>query len=312
MIVFEINGKNEFDLKNKKIGCFDYDNTLVKAKNGRTFPKDKDDWEWLRPNVPMIMNKYYSDGYSIYIFTTQTKLWKLEMIKESLGLLNIPIKVIVGYGKDSIKKPNSMLFWSNIECFNKKYSFYTGDAGGLYNDWSNDDLMFAKNIGIKFKRLDDIFPICILKNVDEKNYMKDEQEIVLLCGYMCSGKSTFAKNRFDRLKYEIISGDELKTLSKILKRCKEILSNGKSVVIDSTNGKKGNRARIIKLGKEYNIYIRCILFMMDISRAMELNKVRYIETNKKVPNIAFYKYRKDYIKPSLDDGYNEIIEIEGF
>ena len=34
-----------------KMASFDYDWTLVKPKNDRTFPKDIDDWEFLYSNT---------------------------------------------------------------------------------------------------------------------------------------------------------------------------------------------------------------------------------------------------------------------
>jgi predicted kinase len=71
-----------------------------------------------------------------------------------------------------------------------------------------------------------------------------------------------------------------------LSRSREVLCSGKSVVIDSTNGKRENRLCLIRGSS-----IRCILFTMDISRAMELNIKRNLET-KKVPKIAFISLEK--------------------
>lgn len=89
---------------------------------------------WLYDSVPETLISLYKDGYAIYIISNQTKEWKLEMIKESMNELNIPIKVIIGFG-NGIKKPDKELF--DIK-FNKKTSFYTGD-------WSDSDMVFAKN-----------------------------------------------------------------------------------------------------------------------------------------------------------------------
>lgn len=46
---------NKFRYRRKMMGL-DYDHTIVKPKNNKTFPKDVDDWTWLRPNVPEIVN----------------------------------------------------------------------------------------------------------------------------------------------------------------------------------------------------------------------------------------------------------------
>jgi len=75
-----------------KIVLFDYDWTLVKPKTGGTFPKDIDDWQWLRPNVPDIIKNYYYNGYGIYIVSNQSKEWKVTQIINVLSLLNIQLK----------------------------------------------------------------------------------------------------------------------------------------------------------------------------------------------------------------------------
>lgn len=306
--VFEINGP--IDNNNQKIICLDYDWTLCKPKNGKTFPSNKDDYVWLRPKVPEIIKNLSVDGYTIYVFTTQTKLWKLDMIKESLSTLDIPIKVIVGFGKGEnvIKKPNKSLFYDNVSVnFNKIESFFVGDAAGRPNDHSNDDRLFAENVGINFKIPEDIFPIELTKKIDTCNYEKMYQEIIILVAYPAAGKSTFATNKFSS--YKILSGDVLKTLPKMLKEGRKYLNEGHSIVFDATNPKKENRAKIIELANEYNIPVRCFVFNVDIETALEWNTKRMNETGKKVPKISFYVFRKNYIKPIKEDGFNEIVEI---
>ena len=164
-ICFDIGNKNnQFDQYAQKLACFDFDHTLVKPKdnhvnikgimlkNGRAFPVDAADWQWLRPSVPAIIDKLYSDGFSIIVITNQTKEWKLDMIKDALNELKIPIKVIVGFGSikkdpEAIVKPNALLFDSNIK-FDKEQSFFCGDAAGRSSDFSDSDFQFAKNIGM--------------------------------------------------------------------------------------------------------------------------------------------------------------------
>ena len=312
IIEFDINpiGDNSISetlSTDQRLACFDYDWTLIKPKNGRTFPKDKDYWMWLRPNVPDII-KTLSKSYNIVIFTNQTKLWKLDMIKESLGTLDIYIKVIIGFGKgDSIiRKPNPLLFFNTIKAASKR-SFYVGDAAGRSSDWSDSDLQFAKNINMRFKNPEEVFPIELTKTLDSINYHRECQEVIILVGYPSSGKSTWAKNKLVPAGYIIISGDVLKTLPKMLKEAKIHLNNKKSVVFDATNPKRENRAKIIELASQYNISTRCINFKITIEEAMEWNTLRLNETGKKVPKIAFYLFRKNYEPPTNDEC--EIIEI---
>ena len=49
-----------------KLAIFDYDGTIVKAKEGRPFPKDIDDWMYIRESVPNTIRKY-SKKYRIII-----------------------------------------------------------------------------------------------------------------------------------------------------------------------------------------------------------------------------------------------------
>ena len=71
-----------------KLAAFDYDWTLVKPKNDRTFPKDVDDWEFLYSNVTEFLKNYHDKGYMIVIFTNQTKEWKIDQIKKNLPITN--------------------------------------------------------------------------------------------------------------------------------------------------------------------------------------------------------------------------------
>lgn len=83
---------NKFRFRTK-IAAFDYDWTLVKPKSGGTFPKNIDDWKWLRSSVPSVLQKYYEKGFCIVVFTNQTKEWKITQIEDSLKTLNIPIYI---------------------------------------------------------------------------------------------------------------------------------------------------------------------------------------------------------------------------
>jgi len=132
--------------------------TLVKPKSNHTIPKNIEDWTWLRPNVPNILQSYYAKGYSIIIFTNQSKPWKIDQIKEVLGLLNIPVLIVIATDKEHYK-PNPHIFNENIrKVWDKKHSFYCGDALGRAADWSDNDKQFANNIGIQIKQPEEMFP----------------------------------------------------------------------------------------------------------------------------------------------------------
>ena len=303
IITFNVNyNLNNNNTEKPKIMGIDFDWTLVKPKESRTFPKDKDDWMWLRPNIPEIIREYFEKGYLLYIFTNHTKKWKLDMIYSAMTVLNLPVTVVVGFGKTEFVKPNPELFWHVLSDFDKTESFYVGDAAGGV-EWSDSDLKFAENVGITFKTPEEIFPITLVHPLqnDMQEYFKDSQEMVIMVGYQAVGKTTFAENKFVTHGYTRIDGDSLKTPAKMIKEAEKTLNLGKSVVIDATNGKKENRLLFITLAKKYNVPVRCFVFNTSIETAMEWNTKRFEETGKKIPKIAFYTYRKNYNPPTISE-----------
>ena len=108
-----------------KMASFDFDWTLVNPREGKTFPTNVDDWEWLYPSIPEKIKKYYEDDYMIVIFTNQTKKWKHEQIKNVIKLLNIPVFIVIATSRIT-HKPNpvsyNVLVAPNI--INKDVSFF--------------------------------------------------------------------------------------------------------------------------------------------------------------------------------------------
>jgi len=144
----------------KNIAAFDFDGTLVKVKNTRTahpFPKNKDDWVWFTTTVPDRLRQLHQDGFSIIVFTNQTKLFKLDMIREALTSLDIPLTAFISFRK-AADKPNPKMFHDNVPSdFDPQTSFYVGDAAGRPGDWSDMDRVFADAIGIRFQTPEDFF-----------------------------------------------------------------------------------------------------------------------------------------------------------
>lgn len=297
---------NKFRFR-KKIASFDYDWTLVKPKSNSTIPKNKEDWIWLRPNVPDVLRSYYDKGYSIMIFTNQSKSWKVDQIKEVLGLLNIPILCIIATSKEYYK-PNPHIFTETVQkAWDKKYSFYCGDALGRVADWSDSDKQFADNLGLQIKQPEEIFPFVKEHENEVVNvFNKDDQEMIIMIGFPGSGKSTFANQNFND-RYKIVSGDELKTIKKIINYTKQMLNEKYSVVIDATNPSKKKRAEYIQIANELKIPVRCIHITTSIEESMYRNNERARSGNG-VPKIVYNIYKKHFEEPTQDEGC-EIIKI---
>lgn len=60
---------------------------------------------------------------------------------------------------------------------------------------------------------------------------KAEKELVMFVGPPAAGKSTFFRKNLEPLGYERVNQDQLKTKEKCVKVARELLSQGKNVVI---------------------------------------------------------------------------------
>jgi len=283
----------------QKVAAFDYDGTLVVPNSNSPFPKDKDDWQWLRSSVPIILKDLRNRGYSIVVFTNQTKPFKLDMIKESLATLEIALTVFVSF-KKAADKPNPRMFHDNIAGFNERLSFYVGDAAGRQGDWSDMDKIFAKNIGIPFKTPEEFFDAKSTSLASPLAYHADHQELVVMIGFPGSGKTTFAKTHLVPHNYAYIEGDVLKTPSRIAAEAIIALNSGKSAVIDSTNPTNDTRELYTNVAKGLGVPIRFFHINTTMRNAMIRNKQR----EKPVPDVVFYMYRKRFEEPT---GENVVI-----
>mgnify|MGYP003706927107 CR=1 FL=1 len=289
----------------KKIAGFDYDHTIVKPKCNSTFSKSIDDWIFLRDNVKSKIQELYKKGYAIVIFTNQSQTFKTEQIKNVLYSLEIPFKAYIIFDKQ-IKKPNSICFNNHVnnKIIDRDFSFYAGDALGRENDWSDSDKIFANNCNLKYISPEEVFPFDDKQNIEIKEMC--EQELIIMVGYPGSGKSTLVKNLKDKFNsdYLVLSGDILKTETKMVSNLKKELDQGNSVIIDSTNPSKNKRSIFINIAKQKNIYVRVIHVTTSIEQSLSQNQNRDI----KIPKIAFYVYRKKFEKPGVDENIDLIID----
>ncbi len=290
----------------RPMAMFDFDGTLVKPKQGRPFPFHAQDWEYIRPSVPTTVRSY-ADTHTLVIVTDQSKPWKIDMIQAVLADLALPQPPTVVIGVKT-QKPSTAHFSTAFPEI-PAGSFYVGDAAGRPGDWSDRDKAFAQALGVPFHVPEEIFPMPTPVPTTPLTVSPvDHREVVILCGYPASGKSTIAREVFESAGYHVTSGDIHKTATKMKK---DALVNGiqvgKSVVFDSTAGSPDKRMEFIEFAKAHHLPARIVWVQTPIEVAMERNKERARTGGANVPAIAFYTFRKRFIHPSTAEGAEVVL-----
>ena len=290
-----------------KLACFDYDWTLVKPKENRKFPKNPTDWQWLLPSIPDKLRTLHEEGYLILVFTNQTKTWKLEHIQNALNEINIPITVYAAMNEQYHKPSNFMLRILPYD-IDETNSFFVGDAAGRHGDFSDSDKVFAQNCGLIFKTPEEFFirdiPTVVSTGVPVVE--NKDKELVIMCGFPGSGKSTFCQTYKDT--YGICHGDELKTVPKTVKKIKDFISEGKSVVIDATNSSIEKRATYVELAKDNGYSVKCVWLTADETISFDRNRKRGEAGGSLVPKIAYSVYKKHFQEPTEAEGF-ELLKV---
>lgn len=327
--------------RNVKIASFDLDDTLIIKNNKLTIEYVHEN---LKNNMQDLIKKNYH--ISIFSNQLNLKNEKLEKIKnifqnirDDLFDKNTSFSFFVSKLDDYNRKPNIGMWQKlteKIDSINMNKSFYCGDAAGrLYpsaikkkihktsktGDFSDSDIKFAINIGIDFITPDNFY----LGTINEKyvlqgydpdinsmeicNYNFDflERDVIILCGYPGSGKSSFYKNVLKQYNYDYYNPEITKSYSKKLNQS---LEKGKNIIIDSLGYDPKKREKIIKAAIDNNYSnITCILFKADRSYAEHMNNVRHLLTGeKKIPKIVYNVYDKYYVKPTKKEGFTRILQ----
>ncbi|XP_011635937.1 uncharacterized protein F21D5.5 isoform X1 [Pogonomyrmex barbatus] len=264
---------------------------------------------------------------------------KIERIVQKIG---IPIQVFIAVGMNIYRKP-TIGMWEFLEkeknggiAIDKAISLYVGDAAGRPKNWapakkkdhSSVDRLMALNLGIKFETPEEHFlkhktapyqlpkfnpkslpqtnDVC--KPADAELTLK-QQEVVLMVGSPGSGKSHFAKNYLKEYKY--VNRDTLGSWQKCIAAVQQYLIEGKSIVVDNTNPDPASRQRYIDIAKKRNILVRCFVMTTSIEHAKHNNKFRELTDPSHIPinEIIINSYVKNYVPPTLEEGFKEIVEI---
>ena len=144
----------------------------------------------------------------------------------------------------------------------------------------------------------------------------------LLVGIPGSGKSTYAKELSKKTNGHIISSDDIRTelfgsrhitkndkkVFKLMrKRIVDSLQNGIDVICDATNVTPGRRASFLGDICKINCKKVAIVVNRDVKTCITQNQLRSSECQ--APPVAIYTSAKRFVYPTLDEGFDEIMEV---
>jgi predicted kinase len=147
--------------------------------------------------------------------------------------------------------------------------------------------------------------------------------IIFLCGCPACGKSTWVKNNYKTLTdFKLISTDiwledKAKELNKqfteifndyigealnyFLESLKELTDKKNNIIIDQTNYTLSSRKKKLIYCEDY--YKIAVYFELDKQEAI----VRNCNRERSTPRYVLESYFEHYNRPSLDEGFNQII-----
>lgn len=305
--IYNINGAQ----MKAKIAAFDYDWTLVCPKEGKTFPKDVDDWTWMYPCIPDQLKRYNEEGYCVVIFTNQSKPWKVTQIQTVAQSLDIPVFIVVATDKADYK-PNPILYEALVDSSNvdKATSFFVGDALGRKGDFADSDKVFAENVGLKCYSPEEFFVVKQGQGQEHTHEvpalnLSGSKQVIIMVGYPGSGKSSVAKKICEDERFVLIQGDVHKTSAKMIKAAGEYVGEGKSVVFDATNSSCKKRYEYIGFARKHDYEVVCVHVSTSLDESYKRNKLR--DPENQVPKIAYSVYTKYFEPPTTVEGFEVIV-----
>jgi bifunctional polynucleotide phosphatase/kinase len=331
----------------KKILVIDLDWTIVKPKSRNIHPKDYKDWIWWDKTVIPTLRKY-SDHYVVIITNQAGDKYKDDIegtvstiFSEILNVVEFEaLDIYICFGNDIYRKPNTTVLENYVfKNVIPEKILCVGDAAGRVSDFSDSDRKLGSNI---LKLLRCVYDINIKvpfytpeefflgnsrieknewRGFDPVKFMKDrknqkpvdilgiENALIILVGPPASGKSTLAKRFHKELDAYVISKDKMKSNEKKFQKELEENISEKIIVLDATNSSAANRRIYINM---YGNRGKILCYYMNESRDLykHINIYRERIGGKRIPDVAINTYYSKLDEPNMDEGFNEIINVE--
>lgn len=313
---------NQPDNNVANYAMFDLDNTLI----------DKE-WRLKSDSIKTELKKLVDKQFRIVIITNQKGLKTEDSVQNFMKnfnsfvkTINIKISLFASLKDDRFRKPKTGVIdeYLNLD----KKSFYCGDAAGrektkdCKKDFADTDYKFAINLNIKFYTPESFFtketrdpsysyPIDFNQiEIGEYDiYKPTDNEVVIMCGFPGCGKSYYVGRYLVPHNYYLINQDTLKTKKKVFSEIEKALTEEKRIVIDNTNYDKDTRRSIIEMCKRYRFRTKLIHFTTDMNHSKHNSHFRSLISDcEAIPDVAYRVINKKFIKPSLSEGLDEIVE----
>ena len=134
--------------------------------------------------------------------------------------------------------------------------------------------------------------------------------VIIFCGLSASGKTSFFRNHLKKLNYFYISRDEMKTMDKCHKMCETQLKSKQNCVIDNTNVDLSGRKRWVEICHKYCAVPLLFHFDITVEQSLHNNKFRrVVGVNSPVTDLVIRSQNKNFIKPTLSEGFESIFKI---
>ena len=223
---------------------------------------------------------------------------------------------------DKYRKPSTGLWKLTkkyIKNIDTKNSFFVGDAAGRLRAWqkgkkkdfSDSDRKFSWNIGIPFMTPDEFFldysPTdkwkwsgwCPFNDLPKPKLpkLKENIEIVVVMGLPATGKTTFIKKYFPT--YQYYSGDKDGN-NKLKKLVENSMIRKEPIVVEGLHSTVTSRNKWVKLAKQYGYNSRLLIMDIGLDLSLHLNKWRYLQGGKKIPQVVYNKWKKEFQEPNED------------
>ena len=136
-------------------------------------------------------------------------------------------------------------------------------------------------------------------------------ELVVFVGLPGSGKSGYFKSRYAgthaHVSKDLFPRSADRKSERQLLQIEQALKAGRSVVVDNTNLRRGDRAPLIEAARRAGARAVAVHFLCSVNEALGRNAAR--EGRARVPAVAIFTAARRLEPPVPEEGFDEIVRV---